>query len=409
MKGMMIMLLLSATAAQAAPKINSSFMISFWCAPPRSETTLERYKEIADCGFNVVLPPCDATDLETNRKILDYCKTLGLKAIIADSRIMARQPQDPVFAANLDAVIGDYAGHPALAGYFLTDEPNAGAFPHLGEVSRYLLEKDPDHLPYINLFPNYANKAQLGTKTYEEHVARYIGIVRPPVVSWDHYALFESGERDIYFDNLEIVRRQCLKAGLPFVQIILAIPHGPYRNPDEADFRWQVYTTLAYGAKGVLYFTYWTPHDPAWNFRNAIISEDGKRTEHYEMVRAVNRKVQALAPLLMKLDSAGVYHTDPLPPGTRGLDDQSPVRQAEGGPMVIGWLRDRAQRDYLLIVNRSFKETLNASLSLKGQVKEIYEISQQTGRPRKLTGYSGKEKFKAALPPGEGKLFRLDR
>lgn len=259
------------------PDICKQFMLSFWCAPPSEETNLQRYREIAECGFNVVLPPCGAWGVELNRQVLDLCQKTGLKAIVGDGRVLAKQPDDPDFARNLDAVIAHYAHHPALAGYFLMDEPNASAFPLLGAVNRYLLQKDPKRLPYINLFPNYANEQQLGTKSYDEHVARYIKEVQPALVSWDHYALFENGERDIYFENLEIVRRHCLQANLPFVQIVLTVPHGPYRDPDEADLRWQAYSTLAYGAKGILWFTYWTPpFDPQWRFRNAIIKEKGR-------------------------------------------------------------------------------------------------------------------------------------
>ena len=36
---------------------------------------------------------------------------------------------------------------------------------------------------------------------------------------------------------------------------------GGKRDPTEAQIRWQVFTSLAYGAKGVLYFTNWVTLD----------------------------------------------------------------------------------------------------------------------------------------------------
>ena len=74
------------------------------------------------------------------------------------------------------------------------------------------------------------------------------------------------------------------------MQIILVTPHGNYRNPNEAELRWQVYTTLCYGATGISYFTYWGPRQWTGN-----IIDDGKRTPHYAMVRRINRCVKALA------------------------------------------------------------------------------------------------------------------
>lgn len=390
------------------PDICKQFMLSFWCAPPGEETNLQRYREIAECGFNVVLPPCGAWSVDLNRQILDLCQKTGLKAIVGDGRVLAKQPDDPDFARNLDAVIADYAHHPALAGYFLMDEPNASAFPLLGAVNRYLLQKDPRRLPYINLFPNYANEQQLGTKTYDEHVARYIKEVQPALVSWDHYALFESGERDIYFENLEIVRKHCLQAKLPFVQIVLTVPHGPYRDPDEADLRWQAYTTLAYGAKGILWFTYWTPpFDPQWRFRNAIINEKGVPSSKYTILKDLHGRIRTLARTQMSLRSMGVYHTPPLPKGTNALDGRSPVAECDTEEVLIGWLRDGQRKDYLWVVNRSFRQSRRIVLRLRGAVREAGEISPIDGLIQPAPYDAGSGRLQTTLLPGEGKLFVL--
>lgn len=390
------------------PDICKQFILSFWCAPPGEETNLQRYREIAGCGFNVVLPPCGAWSAELNRQILDLCQKTGLKAIVGDGRVLAKQPEDPEFTRNLDAVIADYAHHPALAGYFLVDEPNASAFPLLGAINRYLLQKDPKHLPYINLFPNYASEQQLGTTTYEEHVARYIKEVQPALVSWDHYALFHNGERDIYFENLEIVRKHCLQANLPFVQIVLALPHGPYRDPDEADLRWQAYTTLAYGAKGLLWFTYWTPpFDPQWRFRNAIINEHGVPSSKYTILKDLHARIRTIARTHMRLRSMGVYHTPPLPRGTMPLDGRSPVADCDAEEVLIGWLRDGQRRDYLWVVNRSFRESRRVVLRLRDSVSEAGEVNQIDALVQPAPYDTTSRRLHTTLLPGEGRLFAL--
>ena len=35
------------------------FPISYWVGPPGDFTTLERYKEIAEAGFTIAMPPFD--------------------------------------------------------------------------------------------------------------------------------------------------------------------------------------------------------------------------------------------------------------------------------------------------------------------------------------------------------------
>ncbi|MCC6679371.1 MAG: hypothetical protein IT445_00565 [Phycisphaeraceae bacterium] len=242
--------------AVAAGAEMQEFLISYWGGPPAEETTLERYREIAECGFNVVMPPANDADVPTNLKILDLCAELGLKAIIADNRMpeAAGELSDEKKQA-LDALVADYTNHPALAGYFIRDEPPTRLLPAVAAIHRYLLEKDPHHLPFVNLYPNYAKPARFDDKGYEDHVAQFIELVQPRLVSWDHYKQM-AGDESLYFLNLNTIRQQCLKANLPYVQIILALPHWSYRNPSEADLRWQVYTSLAYGVRGIMYFTY---------------------------------------------------------------------------------------------------------------------------------------------------------
>ena len=386
------------------PAANPPFIITFWCAPPAAETTLERYREIAECGFNVVLTWF--MDIPMNRKVMDLCQQTGLKAWIGDFRLWT-PPDAPVFEHNLDELISDHKDHPGLAGYYVRDEPHAGLFPFFGAVNQHLLKQDPRRLPYLNLFPLHAGERLLGTKTYAEHIRRYIRIVKPALVSWDHYPLIGDGEGPEYFENLEIVRRLCRRAHLPYMQIILSTPHGKYRDPDEIDLCWQVFTSLVYGVKGISYFTYWTPGPSNANFRNGIISADGQRTPHYEMIKRLNARVLALSSVLARVRSAGVYHTEPIPTGARGLDRRSPVRAATGGAMVIGWLVDEADQDYLMIVNRSRQATITAELRLKPGICGVREISQQAGEALSVE-FAG-SLLQVRLEPGNGRLFALQR
>lgn len=387
---------------------DDSFVISYWCGPRPDQDPSVRYAEVAECNFTHCLPPCGGVSVEQNKAILDACEKNGLKYIIPDSRIMAKKPEDPDFAANLDAVIADYAGHSATGGYFLTDEPNASAFPWLAAVNQYLLKKDPKHLPYINLFPNYANEQQLGNPTYEEHVEQFCSVVRPKLLSYDHYALINDGtERPIYFENMEIVRRQGLKHGIPMCFILLVVPHGPYRDPSEAEIRWQVYTALAYGAKAILYFTYWTPHGgDAWRFRNGIITYDGERTEHFNQVKRINAELKVLGPILMKLTSTGVYHTGEAPLGCRAPEPGLPVRVTNDVPVVLGMFKHRDGSAWAMIVNRDMRKPAHVDLAFDKLVNRVQDMSPKTGVLIDLKLGEGSS-LSLDLRAGEGRLLKL--
>src|SRR6185369_11513541 len=184
------------------------------------------------------------------------------KAMIADARMVASLDA-PEGRAKLDGIVADYHDHPALYGYFVVDEPSADAFAKLGEVVAYLKAKDPKHPGFINLFPTYATPgAQLGTKTYEEYVDRFIEAVQPRVISFDHYPFMASSDRADFFYNVAVVRNAGIKANLPFWSIALCVQHLGYRHLTEGELRFQAMAALAFGARGLLWYTYWYPGEP---------------------------------------------------------------------------------------------------------------------------------------------------
>src|SRR3954453_23029574 len=227
---------LQAVAAEPAP----FFPIMAWDGVPNDRAVL---KKMRDCVLTVAgfVPPA----------ALDACQAAGLKAIVSDQRVGGYDwPNVDAKQArkNVTELIREVRNHPAVYGYYLRDEPSASFFPGLATVGTVVKEFHPGVWPYINLFPNYADSDQLGTKTYDEYVEKFIETCKPPVLSYDHYALFEGGGmRGEYFANLESIRRAAVKHKLPFWQIVGALGFLNYREPSMTDMRFQVFTSLAYG------------------------------------------------------------------------------------------------------------------------------------------------------------------
>ena len=393
------------------PTYDPPFIISYCCAPP---TTLERYKEVAECGFNVAWAgwlennpnePHQPTRA-TTRKILDLCQQVGIKAMIFDDRLGAKPPDRE---KALDGLIADYGSHPALFGYVVTDEPGIDNFPDLAAVNQYLRKKDPKHLPYMNLLPNYANHPDWKGPAYEQSVAKFIDTVKPALLSWDSYRqMFEGGDESFYWENLEIMRKLSLKAKIPMIQIIVSLKHMGYRECSEADLRWQVYTSLAYGCHGVLYFTYWDVPSLAWANAPALMTMDGKKDAKWEYVKKINHRIIKLGPTLVKLTSTGVYCTDPVPPGGSKLAVSSPVKKAEGGVMAIGCFVDRNAKEYVMVVNRSFDTKIVGKLTLDEKIVSAAEVAQETGKLVEPVSVVQKP-MESVLEPGEGRLYMLTR
>jgi hypothetical protein len=403
--------LMAVRAGSGAEVSPDRFLLSFWCAPPADHLSATTVKQIADAGFNVIFPPCSgAMDTAGNRALLDLAHREGLKVLVSDARLSTL----PISSETAAAVARDYASHPALYGYFITDEPSAKGFAPLAASVKALRRADPHHLAYINLFPNYASEVQLGANSYEEYVDRFLKQVRPRLLSYDHYALMKGGERVAMWSNLEVIREKAMAANTPFAAIVLSTPHNDYRDPTEADLRFEAWQALAYGARGLLYFTYWTPDDLVAGFRNGIIEKDGTPTAHYAQVQRVNREIAPVGEFLSRMVSMGVFHSDSRVPGTLSLWPgalvQKVVAPTESGGVVIGQFQDRDKNGYVVVANRSPRAATTIELRVRPDMAGVHEIdpvSLREGPIRTLT--SDFHAVEVTLEAGQGKLFRVER
>ena len=349
-----------------------------------------------ECGLTVAgfVPP----------EGLDACHAAGLKAIVADTRVSGYEwPAVDADAARakVTELIAEVRDHPAVFGYYLRDEPTASFFPGLAAVSQVVKEKHPGAWPYINLFPNYADAGQLGAPTYDAYLEKFVEVCQPTIMSYDHYALLEGGGlRPEYFANLESVRRAAMKHGLPFWNIVLAASHFNYREVTPADVRFQAYTSLAYGVRGLTYFKYFTP--TVGNFRAGPIDQFGHETPTWHALRNVNLQIETLAPTLLKMTSDRVYHFGDVPPGCTGPDEHSLVK-AIGGPMLVGDFTHADGTRFVMIVNKDVAQSAYCGPQFREPVARLEMVSPYHGQ---LAPFAGEQ---AWLAPGQGALLKLSR
>lgn len=367
---LLLILIISANSARA----KDIFLISHWCE--LNEVSQDKFAEVAKAGFNVVV---FGGDIEQNKAALELAQVNELKVMLVDKRATAKSSIDKGFAANLDAVIADYSCYPALWGYMICNEPHAAFFVRLGAVNKYMLKKTPGHVPFINLFPTYASAEQLGHSEYEHYVDEYMRVVRPKMLCFNHNALLENSERPDYFQNLEIIRRQGIKHKTPFSSLIPA----PADNPAGSGLRRQVNTSLAYGACGIIY------------------SGQSNSNE----IKQINSELQVLSPTLMKLNSAAVYHTTPVPSGAKELPKNGLI-SVSGGEFVVGQFNSKDGNKYAMLVNRSLKNTSKAKIRFSQSVA-VWEINRSTGR-RRAVKLPDARTWTVEFKPGEGRLIRID-
>jgi hypothetical protein len=162
----------------------------------------------------------------------------------------------------------------------MEDEPQRSEFPAVATWAASVAARAPGALRFINLLPNYYLPAP-SSPTYNEYVADFVSIVKPDILSFDHYPQFYPGSESTttsdvsmagYHRNLVIVRQAAKGAGIRFWNFFNSMPYGTRSDVSEAQLRWQIFTSLAYGSSGVLYFCYWSPAGSTFMWGNAIMT-----------------------------------------------------------------------------------------------------------------------------------------
>jgi len=368
-------------------------VISFWVDPPADERMEEHYRMIAEANFTVVLGGFGASTPPQLRRQLELCERFGLKAIL------------PARQGPLDTL----PDGPACLGYILKDEPSAAEFPELAERVAGLRAARPGKLALINLYPSHATPQHWGVPTYEEHVQQFLKVTGVDVLCFDRYPLMTPrlDEREGYCENLDVIRRHALEAGIPFWNFFNIMPYGRHYDPTEAQVNWQIYTSLAYGAKGVLYFCYWTPRGNEFPKGGAIITADGRPTRHYDQAKRINARIKNLGPTLMKLESTRVVRIQPGEDAARLLGD-SPLRHLTDGDYLVGHFKHADGRDAVLLNNYRFSHTAWPTVQF-AEGRTVLEVDPRTGREIPLLDDSpDMAGLQISLDAGEGRLFLIN-
>jgi len=270
----------------------------------------DSYKDMAEAGFTVNM----SLDISFHRgdpspedyfTTLDVAHANGIKVFASSEAILNFAPED----------VSRLVAHPALAGYRVWDEPRVDKYDTVGQVVRRIQAIDNTHPCYVNMF---------GMVGQSEQLRQFIEKVPVPQLSYDVYpvTLNQDGTRGIkgsFYGSLELFSREAKRANKPFWTFALSFSHWSYPVPTLADLRLQVYSNLAYGAQAITYYTYWSlPVEPTgfgWveeSFQGPI-SRDGKKTEIYYTVQAMNREIKALSKVFLNADMIWTAYAGVVP------------------------------------------------------------------------------------------------
>lgn len=334
------------------------------------------FQKAKDAYFNLLTGYQDSSYLVHSEAGIDYAlyiaSKVGLKYFVRDPRFIDRAPFSETTAA---AVVKHYKGlnaarRNAIYGYNIIDEPELGISSNIKKWISYFKKNDPSKLAYINLLPDFAFKTK---PEYEKYLDTYLfdrnPNNNPNVVSYDHYPFHPKDTRN-YFYNLFVIRK---KAGdKPFWAHPMSAFHEAYLDPDENQLRFMVFCPLAYGAKGLIYFTYERPD----GYKDVIMSE-GKMGVKYGIVKTINHYItDVIAPVVMNSKNLGAFHksnygtpTGEVLSKEQMLNSKTPlISDLRAYSLLAGVFQDNnvATTYYSLVVNKSFRKIINVKIILKG-------------------------------------------
>lgn len=371
----------------------NQIIVSYCCSAPPTETSI---KNASRENFNMI-PAWEQT--------LDYASKHGMKVMLEHGLLSPETVRSEVKLKELDGLIERIKGHPALEAYYIVDEPKANSFADLERMVAHLREKDPKHLAFVNVLPiipaikGEGKDSAVGA--YQDYLRSYLKIVKPDLLSYDYYHFFRTKDGKPFDDtnfflNLSLIRDAALSEGIPFLNIIQCSQFLDYwRMPNENELRWLVNTTLCYGGRGISYFLYWGPEKYRGLYR------DGKPIALLEQVSKINKEILDLSPILMTLNSIGVYHSAPLPTGTEPIPTDFPVDLQSDHEFLVGLFSGSNRRTGIMIVNRNYTEAARVKVRSRAHNLQQYISANRSWRAVKtLEGV-----FSFTLPPGGTTLF----
>jgi len=393
---------------------DSAIPVMAWVGPSGDMIRPDVMHAMAEAGFNLSLSQPHANGVE---KALDVAHKAGVRLILQlEGFDLGRMTPEQGSAFKLakaqkDTIrkaVKQVIDHPGLYGYHIHDEPSLAEYSWIRQVIEEIEAIDAYHMCYVN---HNAPVIQggYGAGTQEALWRLFIKETHPKYLSYDHYCV-EQRPQDVvrslgpdapnvfgggtvvkpdYFASLDFARNFCAILDLPLWAFTCSTPHWSYPWPTEGHIRFQLMCCLAYGARGLQYFTYMGDQ--------ALCTLKGESTATWEIAKKVNGEVHAMWKHLKGLRSIGVVHNGPVWPGTRpqmptpieqwGADHRGPKFHCTGDPAVIGLFDNPKGEMFALVVNRN--PVSGASISMDPSLDDRV--------PHKWH----------PLRPGEGRLFRL--
>jgi len=213
------------------------------------------------------------------------------------------------------------------------------------------------------------------------------------------------------------------QGGAPVWGMVQVTEHGNRRRASESDMRLQAYSSLAHGARGLAYFTYWGPPGrrpgldaDTLSFKHPMVdTRRGAPLYGHQMARVINAEITFLMPFLETLEPLGVYFVGEMPEGVEPFrPGLGPITRVNSARALVGYFRGADGVEWAMVVNRQHGAQRSArtqgrtmGIGFEDGVTAIHAIERQSGLAVPIPINDGY--FAVTAPGGTGTLLRFER
>ncbi len=294
-----------------------------------------------DAGFNIVCPLYQREPFETPdiRRELQICNDLDLKYVIRDLDFMCdggdQEGQYLTFDQYKEMLQDKwYYNEPCVIGIQTADEPNYHSFKGMGNFYRALAEVKQDYWPFTTHVPAYGAPETWGYydamveqgitdnfEGYKMFIRHYADESKTSYLLYDNYynhVYREEMNPDTTWylmKSLSFFANEARARDIVFMAAIATYRHGSNTVYSPKELRWTTNITLAYGAKGLEYYSYWptTGGDSSYDSwvnpkRGGLVTPTGIPHDTYYTVKEINQNVKLVDEYLMNASFEGIQY-----------------------------------------------------------------------------------------------------
>ncbi|MBR5006248.1 MAG: discoidin domain-containing protein [Clostridia bacterium] len=362
-------------ALNVFPNDGKNIEIGIFWEPPKEYTTAEQYDRIRDAHitFIEITNREGAVDKETSDLQLKLAGERGIGIFYktgVDGKKLTQMSEKAI-----TEYVQELAKNPTISGIHVVDEPSQP-----WTYAKVLKAITKGGLtPRLNMLPYFATWVFENYRGFVEDSVIAAGPENYGFLQYDQYPFpYNGGDPDMFY-NLDLFREIGLKYDIPTAFYIQSIGEGGnFRRTNGGEIRYHTSAGLAYGLKSMTYFTWWTTGfcDPK---DYGIISPYGEKTSIYDDVASIDAQILTTGPLLARLDALEVFHTG-------GSEDAITLCTADTAPLyaepkngyglIVSLMEDRETgRDYVMLVNKNYKESVSYELSVSSKLTHLYDCT----------------------------------